>query len=98
MCLIASLVIQPLSKFLIHAIMSYGCHKQLKDIVLKNVKGHSSRNLKTSIMFIVCIGFCVFAGCSNNFLHDSTINFLAVLLFIFVFIFFEVKMPHFFFF
>jgi len=38
--------------------------KKLKPIILKNFKGHDSRNLKTALMFSINMSFLIFAGTS----------------------------------
>ena len=35
-------------------------------VVLKNLEGHSRRNKKVSIMFMIALGFIIFAGCTLN--------------------------------
>jgi predicted lysophospholipase L1 biosynthesis ABC-type transport system permease subunit len=36
--------------------------KNLKIIVMKNLKSHKKRNIKTAIMFAICLSFLIFAG------------------------------------
>lgn len=35
---------------------------KLKQIVIKNLKSHKKRNIKTAIMFAICLSFLIFAG------------------------------------
>lgn len=35
---------------------------KLKQIVMKNLKSHKKRNVKTAIMFAICLSFLIFAG------------------------------------
>ena len=35
-------------------------------VVLKNLEGHSRRNKKLSIMFMIALGFIIFSGCTLN--------------------------------
>jgi len=37
---------------------------KLKQILLKNLKSHKKRNIKTAIMFSICLSFLIFAGSS----------------------------------
>lgn len=38
--------------------------KKLHTLVVKNLKSHERRNIKTSLMFSVALSFIIFAGCS----------------------------------
>ena len=38
--------------------------KKLKQILMKNLKSHKKRNIKTAIMFAICLSFLIFAGSS----------------------------------
>ncbi|ETO26823.1 hypothetical protein RFI_10314 [Reticulomyxa filosa] len=80
MCLIASICTIPLSRFVAKLFLSCGPHRKLKDVVLKNISAHGGRNVKTGVMFIVCLGFVIFAGCGNAFLATSTIDFFGWLI------------------
>ena len=79
MCIIAALVSMPLAKSLVHLALGLkSCrHHKLKSVVLKNLNSHSGRNVKTSIMFITTLSFCIFAGVSNSFLTNSAVDFFA---------------------
>ena len=50
-------------------------------VVKKNLEGHSSRNQKTSIMFMIALSFVIFAGCTleliSNFIVDISKNILG---------------------
>eukprot|EP01084_Bolivina_argentea_P257215 433290_1 len=50
---------------------------RLKSIILKNLHSHSYRNVKTAVMFITTLAFCIFAGVSNSFLTNSAVDFFA---------------------
>jgi len=47
--------------------------KKLEPIILKNIKGHHSRNLKTALMFSVTLSFLIFAGTGFK-LQETVIN------------------------
>ena len=44
--------------------------KKLHFIVLKNLEGHKRRDRQVSIMFMVALGFVIFAGCTLNLVVD----------------------------
>ena len=47
--------------------------RKLQPIILKNIKGHNSRNLKTALMFSINMSFLIFAGTGFK-LQQSVIN------------------------
>lgn len=77
MCIMASLVAMPLASVLVRAVLSWSWvpHRILKDVVLKNLASHSSRNVKTAIMFVTTLSFCIFAGVSNSFMTHNAVSF-----------------------
>ena len=40
-------------------------------LILKNLEGHKRRNRKVSIIFIISLGFTIFAGCTLNLVVDN---------------------------
>ena len=48
--------------------------KKLHTLVVKNLKSHERRNIKTSLMFSVALSFIIFAGCSLELQGDSILN------------------------
>ena len=44
--------------------------RKLKGLILKNMESHQKRNVKTSIMFAVCLSFLIFAGSTFILLGD----------------------------
>ena len=77
MCIIASLIAMPIASVLVRmALCSSRCsHHILREVVLKNLSSHSSRNVKTAIMFVTTLSFCIFAGVSNSFMTNNAVNF-----------------------
>ena len=55
--------------------------KNIYFVVKKNLEGHSSRNQKTSIMFMIALSFVIFAGCTlelvSNFIIDISKSILG---------------------
>ena len=78
-CVLSQLWYQCFSKFInSNALSNRSCsHYRLRSVVLKNLNSHSGRNVKTSIMFITTLAFCIFAGVSNSFLTNSAVDFFA---------------------
>ena len=44
--------------------------KNIHFVVKKNLQGHQKRNQKVSIMFMIALGFIIFAGCTLNLIVD----------------------------
>eukprot|EP00732_Lithocolla_globosa_P001122 Lithocolla_globosa_v1_NODE_510_length_3870_cov_6.511402.p1 type:complete len:1224 gc:universal NODE_510_length_3870_cov_6.511402:190-3861(+) len=59
--LMSQLVDQPLQRLVVNLIM-WGQDRIVKNIVIRNLAGHRGRNKKTSVMFIMCTGFIIFAA------------------------------------
>jgi hypothetical protein len=55
--------------------------RNIKFVVEKNLNGHSKRNIKTSIMFMIALSFIIFAGCTiklvSNFIVSLSKNILG---------------------
>ena len=49
--------------------------RNLHLIVVKNLEGHKRRDQQVSIMFIIALGFIIFAGCSLNLIVDFVVQF-----------------------
>ena len=48
--------------------------KKLKDVIMKNLQSHKRRNLKTAIMFSICLSFLIFAGSTFNLIGHLIIS------------------------
>lgn len=60
---ISILLLPTVMNFFIHVFMYInGKDIKLKVIVMKNLKSHKKRNIKTAIMFAICLSFLIFAG------------------------------------
>jgi hypothetical protein len=60
---ISILLLPKVMKFFIHVFMFINNKDiKLKEIVMKNLKSHKKRNIKTAIMFAICLSFLIFAG------------------------------------
>lgn len=65
--ILSQLVVPYLQKFILKIIMFFTFKdRKFHLIILKNLDGHKRRNRQVSIMFIVALGFIIFAGCSLN--------------------------------
>ncbi|EPZ33956.1 hypothetical protein O9G_003476 [Rozella allomycis CSF55] len=55
--------IQPfLERSILSVILYWGSDRILKDVVLKNLQSHRPRNRKTSLMFVICLAYVLFAA------------------------------------
>lgn len=69
--IIIQLFIPQLQKLVLNIIMLFAYKdKNLHFIVKKNLEGHQKRNQKVSIMFMIALGFIIFAGCTLNLVVD----------------------------
>jgi ABC-type antimicrobial peptide transport system permease subunit len=48
--------------------------RNVKFVVIKNLEGHSKRNQKTSIMFMIALSFVIFAGCTLKLIANFIIS------------------------
>ena len=73
--ILTQLLVPYLQKFILKIIMFFSCQdKKLHLIVLKNLEGHKRRDKQVSIMFMVSLGFVIFAGCTLNLIVDFAEN------------------------
>ena len=80
--LVMQLIVPKLEKIVLHLIMCLiRKDRNIKFVVMKNLQGHSRRNTKTSIMFMISLSFVIFAGCTieliSNFISDVSRNIFA---------------------
>ena len=70
--IILSQLVVPILQNIILKIIMFISFKDKKFylIILKNLDGHKRRNRQVSIMFIIALGFIIFAGCSLNLIVD----------------------------
>ena len=69
--ILTQLLVPYLQKFILKIIMFLSCKdRKLHLIVVKNLEGHKRRDQQVSIMFIVALGFVIFAGCTLNLVID----------------------------
>ena len=69
--ILTQLLVPYLQKFLLKIIMFLSFKdRNLHIIVLKNLEGHKRRDQQVSIMFMVALGFVIFAGCTLNLVVD----------------------------
>ena len=48
--------------------------KNLKPVIMKNLQSHKRRNIKTAIMFSICLSFLIFAGSTFNLIGTLIIS------------------------
>ena len=48
--------------------------RKLKDVIIKNLQSHKRRNIKTAIMFSICLSFLIFAGSTFNLIGHLIIS------------------------
>ena len=69
--ILTQLLVPYLQKFILKIIMFLSCKdRKLHLILLKNLEGHKRRDQQVSIMFIVALGFVIFAGCTLKLVID----------------------------
>ena len=69
--ILTQLLVPYLQKFILKIIMFLSVKdRKLELIVLKNLEGHKRRDQQVSIMFMVALGFVIFAGCTLNLVVD----------------------------
>ena len=69
--ILTQLLVPHLQKFILKIIMLLSFKdRKLELIVLKNLEGHKRRDQQVSIMFMVALGFVIFAGCTLNLVVD----------------------------
>ena len=67
MIILIQLIVPSLEKIILNIIMCFSYKdRNIKMIVLKNLEGHQKRNKKVSLMFMIALGFIIFAGCTLN--------------------------------
>ena len=67
MIILVQLLVPSLEKLILEVIMIFAYKdRNIKMIVLKNLEGHQKRNKKVSLMFMIALGFIIFAGCTLN--------------------------------
>lgn len=73
---IALLVLPFLQALILIMITKCICRRdrKLHTLVVKNLKSHERRNIKTSLMFSVALSFIIFAGCSLELQGNSILN------------------------
>ena len=73
--ILTQLLVPYLQKFILKIIMIISFKdRNLNLIVLKNLEGHKRRDQQVSIMFMVALGFVIFAGCTLNLVVDFVEN------------------------
>ena len=69
--ILTQLLVPYLQKFILKIIMFLSFKdRNLHLIVIKNLEGHKRRDQQVSIMFMVALGFVIFAGCTLNLIVD----------------------------
>ena len=69
--IIIQLFIPQLQNLVLKIIMLFAYKdKNIHFVVKKNLQGHQKRNQKVSIMFMIALGFIIFAGCTLNLIVD----------------------------
>ena len=69
--ILTQLLVPHLQKLILKIIMFLSFKdRKLELIVIKNLEGHKRRDLQVSIMFMVALGFVIFAGCTLNLVVD----------------------------
>ena len=69
--ILTQLLVPHLQKFILKIIMFLSFKdRKLELIVVKNLEGHKRRDQQVSIMFMVALGFVIFAGCTLNLVVD----------------------------
>ena len=69
--ILTQLLVPYLQKFILKIIMFLSFKdRNLHLIVIKNLEGHKRRDQQVSIMFMVALGFVIFAGCTLNLVVD----------------------------
>ena len=70
--ILSTLLIPYLQNIILKIIMYFTIkYKKLHLIILKNLEGHKRRNRQVALMFIIALGFIIFAGCSLNLIIDN---------------------------
>ena len=73
--LVMQIIVPYLEKAILYIIMLViRSDRNIKFVVLKNLEGHSRRNSKTSIMFMIALSFVIFAGCTIELISDFITN------------------------
>ena len=63
MIFLSSLIVPKLEQAVLYLItFLIPSDRRLRSIISKNLKSHSSRNIKTSITFIITVGFLIYCG------------------------------------